>query len=174
MKLITHYIFSAGVLSLALAPLTYYHLPIAVAVSVIANTVIDRLGHEIRGGIPVRTPLTHTLPRSVIWGLVSSSPLFVLYFYHYYYWYEVIRHIVPIAVAGVLVGPTHMVLDVVTERGIYVKKNGRWRRFALAHFRYNNPAVNGLAAVAGVIMLFLSTSPELLYYHYYFLLSTHL
>jgi hypothetical protein len=42
-----------------------------------------------------------------------------------------------------------MLLDVFTERGIYVKRNGKWKRFALAHFSYDNPAVNGVAVLMG-------------------------
>lgn len=42
-------------------------------ISVIGNLIIDRLGHKEvltkQGQIPVRTPLTHTLPRSVLWGV---------------------------------------------------------------------------------------------------------
>ncbi|WP_218185293.1 hypothetical protein [Sulfuracidifex metallicus] len=55
--------------------------------------------------------------------------------------------------ASVLVGPSHMFLDMFTEAGVYVKKGGKWRRYALAHFRYNNPLVNGLAALAGVFFI---------------------
>jgi len=66
---------------------------------------------------------------------------------------------------GLLVGPSHMFLDVFTERGIYHKVNGKWRRIAFAHFSYNNPLANGLAILLGVIMLF--ASMELHTYHYY-------
>jgi len=38
-----------------------------------------------------------------------------------------------------------MLLDIFTEKGIYHKVNGKWRRIALAHFSYDNPIVNGLA-----------------------------
>ena len=47
-----------------------------------------------------------------------------------------------------------------TEAGVYVKKGGKWRRYALAHFRYNNPFANGLAALAGIFMLFLFVYPH--------------
>ena len=161
MKLITHYIFSAGVLSLALAPLSPYHLAVAFVVSLVANTVIDKLGHKeiatAHGVVHSRTPLTHTFPRSIGWGIASAMPLLLFY------------HSAALLIAGLLVGPTHMILDVFTEKGIFVKKNGKWRRFALAHFRYNDPAVNGLAVVAGLVMLYLSASPSLL--HLYSLLS---
>jgi hypothetical protein len=68
-------------------------------------------------------------------------------------------------IGGILVGPSHMLLDVFTERGIYVKRNGKWRRFALAHFSYDNPLVNGLAILLGVIMLLAAL--YLHHYHYY-------
>ena len=47
-----------------------------------------------------------------------------------------------------------MLLDIFTERGIYHKVDGKWKRIALAHFSYDNPIVNGLAILLGVIMLF--------------------
>jgi len=45
-----------------------------------------------------------------------------------------------------------MLLDVFTERGIYVKRNGRWVRYALAHFRYNDPLANTLAVFIGFLL----------------------
>jgi len=29
------------------------------------------------------------------------------------------------------------------RKGIYVKRNEKWKRFALAHFSYDNPALKG-------------------------------
>ena len=46
-----------------------------------------------------------------------------------------------------------MLLDVLTERGTYVKKDGRWVRFALKHFRYNGLADNGFVVFVGFILL---------------------
>ncbi|BBD72443.1 hypothetical protein HS1genome_0832 [Sulfodiicoccus acidiphilus] len=99
-----------------------------------------------------RTPRTHTLPRSVLWGLLPSLPFLFLF-----------RDPLPLAL-GLLVGPSHMFLDVFKERGIYVKKGGR-RRIALAHFSYDDPLVNGLAVLLGALMLF--ASMRLHTYHYY-------
>jgi hypothetical protein len=45
-----------------------------------------------------------------------------------------------------------MILDVFTEKGIYVKKNGVWTRFALAHYKYNDPLANGLAMFVGLVL----------------------
>ena len=102
--------------------------------------------------IPVRTPLTHTLPRSVLWGWLPSLILIPLNSYE----------VIIISLIALLNGPSHMLLDVFTERGIYVKRNGKWRRVALAHFSYDNPAVNGLAILLGILMLFAA-----LYLHNY-------
>jgi len=145
-------------------------------VSVIGNSLIDRIGHkEIATGygyIPVRTPLTHTIPRSVVWGIVSVVPVFILlliyyngFSYHEYYFSLSNKVVLLILLNGVVVGPSHLFLDVFTERGIYVKRNGKWRRFALAHFRYDNPLANGLAILMGVIMLLAAL--YLHNYHYY-------
>ncbi|QGR18626.1 DUF1286 domain-containing protein [Stygiolobus azoricus] len=171
MKLQTHYVFSLGLLTF-LDTLLVHHFYTSLffsgVVSVLGNTLIDRLGHEVRSvygkEIIKRTPLTHTLPRSVIWGFIPALLLSLLYYYIYEY---VSEELLSLALVSLLNGPSHMLLDVFTERGIYVKRNGKWRRFALAHFSYNNPAVNGLAFMLGVLMLFAS------YYiggysHYYY------
>ncbi|QXJ27425.1 putative integral membrane protein [Saccharolobus shibatae B12] len=171
MKLRTHYIFSTGLLSLLDSVLFheyfYYTLIFSGIVSVIGNSLIDRIGHkEITtryGYIPVRTPLTHTIPRSIAWGIISVVPILIPLLIYYYgfsyheYYFSLNNKVVLLTLLnGVIVGPSHMLLDVFTERGIYVKKHGKWRRFALAHFRYDNPAINGLAMIVGVLMFLIS------------------
>ncbi|BFH72241.1 DUF1286 domain-containing protein [Sulfurisphaera javensis] len=169
MKLKTHYVFSTGLISLLLSLLFslnfYYNLFIAFYSSFLGNTLIDRIGHKEmltrRGYIPVRTPLTHTLPRSIGWGLVVILPLLYLiyethYGYSYYYDDGYYYSFLPVIISGILVGPSHMLLDVFTENGIYIKKNGKWRRYALAHFKYDNIGINGLAIFLGFLMLLAS------------------
>ncbi|ACP50054.1 Protein of unknown function DUF1286 (plasmid) [Sulfolobus islandicus Y.N.15.51] len=184
MKLRTHYIFSTGLLTLLDSVLFheyfYYALILSGIVSVIGNSLIDRIGHkEIAtryGYIPVRTPLTHTIPRSVVWGIVSVVPVFILlliyyygFSYHEYYFSLSNKVVLLILLNGVVVGPSHLFLDVFTERGIYHKVNGKWRRFALAHFSYDNPLVNGLAILLGIIMLLAALYlHNYHYYNYYF------
>ncbi|QXJ32530.1 DUF1286 domain-containing protein [Saccharolobus shibatae] len=170
-RLRTHYIFSTGLLTLLDSVLFheyfYYTLILSGIVSVIGNSLIDRIGHkEITtryGYIPVRTPLTHTIPRSVIWGIISVIPILILLLIYYYgfsyheYYFSLNNKVILLTLLnGLVVGPSHMLLDVFTERGIYVKKYGKWRRFALAHFRYDNPAINGLAIIAGAVMIYLA------------------
>jgi len=107
------------------------------------------------------SPRTHTVYRSILWGLLLSLPIGALYFVFpsFYFVFSVILD-------GLLVGPSHILLDVFTERGIYHNVNGKWRRIAFAHFSYNNTFVNGLAILLGVIMLF--AVMELHTYHYYY------
>ena len=55
----------------------------------------------------------------------------------YYYVYDYLSEgLVFLTLVSLLNGSSHMLLDVFTERGIYVKRNGKRRRVALAHFSY--------------------------------------
>ncbi|BAB66941.1 hypothetical protein STK_18500 [Sulfurisphaera tokodaii str. 7] len=168
MKLRTHYVFSLGVISLVLVFLSnnfFVSFFVAAYSSILGNSLIDKIGHRElltgRGYIPVRSPLTHTYPRSVLWGLLPTIPL--IFLIHYMYGYYAL---IEVLVSGVIVGPTHMFLDMFTEAGVYVKKRGRWRRFALAHYRYDNPAVNGLAIFAGFLLLLIAYYISNLYYYF--------
>ena len=163
----THIIFSSGLLLFIGTLIT--HEPglifvYTITVSAVANVLIDRLGHEtinVNGKlVPRRTPLTHTWFRSVLWGLLVSillSPLlFIIASGTYYDSLRLPQTVLAVLVYGILVGPSHMMLDMFTEKGIYVKKDGKWVRFALAHFKYNDPTVNGLAVLIGFVLGFIS------------------
>jgi len=101
--------------------------------------------------------------RSILWGLFLSLPIGVLYFV-----FPSFLFVFSVILDGLLVGPSRMLLDVFTERGIYVKRNGKWRRFALA-LSYDNPLANSSAILSGVLMLFaaMKTHSYHYYYHYY-------
>jgi hypothetical protein len=153
MELRTHYVFSLGLLFLIdslIIDTSLYLLILTGIISVVGNNIIDSLGHETKGKYITRTPRTHTLSRSILWGLVVTIPLAIILYYFYpdYYLVSII------VLDGVIVGLSHMLLDIFTERGIYHKVNGKWKRIALAHFSYNNPFVNGLAIILGILMLF--------------------
>ncbi|BCU66572.1 hypothetical protein HS7_00090 [Sulfolobales archaeon HS-7] len=154
MKLITHYLFSIGVMffsvSLFLNVNPFTLLLVLSVFSVAGNVLIDRLGHEVRGGYIRRTPRTHTLGRSVFWGILPAIPL-ILYAYLFNSYIALV-----IFLSCVLIGPLHIFLDSLTERGIYVRSGGRWRRFSLASFRYNNPVINGWFCLIGVLLLYVS------------------
>jgi len=159
MLLKTHYVFSTGVLAFLSSLITQdpiNALVFAGAVSVLANTLIDKLGHEmvwVEGKeLPRRTPLTHTWFRSILWGSLAVTVITLLAFLSFQS-----RELIVLAISnGILVGPTHMFLDVFTERGIYVKKNGKWVRYALAHFKYDDPLANGMAMLVGAVLLSMS------------------
>lgn len=157
MKLQTHYAFSTGLLTL-LGTLITHNIPITLifsgTVAILGNAIIDKVGHEIRHGYIRRTPLTHTFPRSMIWGSIPAVGLDILY---YYVFGHISINLILLTLISPINGLSHMILDAFTEKGVYVKRNGRWERFALAHFSYDNPTVNGLAIFLGVIMLILAT-----------------
>ena len=156
MKLNTHYIFSAGAISLALVltkDLSFYNiLAISFFVSFVGNRLIDGLGHEEawygNKKYPKRTPTTHTVPRSVIWGLVTVLPILIIL-----YIFQLPQFFLPVVIAGIIVGPSHMILDIFTQAGIYKKRNGEWERVAFAHLSYNNAFANMIAVISGLLML---------------------
>ena len=188
MKLKTHAIFSTGLLTLINSQYTNFNfsLILAAIISIIANSLIDMLGHNEEGSDSkeeycriicriyrsphnkvdkednkdekmYRSPRTHTVYTSIAWGIVSAIISLALvkltqstYEYNYY-------HLISLMIIdGIIVGPSHMFLDAFTEAGIFVKKNGKWKRAAIAHFKYDNPVLNGLAILAGIIMLIIS------------------
>lgn len=156
----THVIFSSGLLLFIGTLITHDPGSVfvyALTVSAVANVLIDKLGHEIINVngklVSRRTPLTHTWFRSVLWGSLVSillSPL--LFITMSGTGFQLSKTVLTLLVYGIIVGPSHMLLDVFTEKGIYVKKDGKWVRFALAHFRYNDPTVNGLAVFVGFLL----------------------
>ncbi|MEM0362940.1 MAG: DUF1286 domain-containing protein [Sulfolobaceae archaeon] len=197
MKLKTHAIFSTGLLTLINSQYTNFNFSLILAgiISIIANSLIDMLGHNEEGSDSkeeycriicriyrsphnkvdkdenkdekmYRSPLTHTVYTSIAWGIVSTIiPLALLtltqstyeYNYHHLIYEYNYYHLIPLMIIdGIIVGPSHMFLDAFTEAGIFVKKNGKWKRAAIAHFKYDNPVLNGLAILAGIIMLIIS------------------
>jgi hypothetical protein len=159
MLLRTHYVFTTGLLTFLGTLVT--HEPVlsvffAGLVSVLANSLIDYLGHEVRGSFVARTPLTHTWLRSVAWGSIATA--FATGLIGYIVHGLNLGDLATLAtISAILAGPSHMLLDVFTEKGIYVKRDGQWTRFALAHFRYNDPLANGLASFIGVSLIFATT-----------------
>jgi hypothetical protein len=159
MLLRTHYVFTTGLLTF-LGTLATREPVLSVffagLVSVLANSLIDYLGHEVRGSFISRTPLTHTWLRSIAWGSVATA--FATGLIGYIVHGLNLGDLATLAtINAVLAGPSHMLLDVFTEKGIYVKRGGQWVRFALAHFRYNDPLANGLASLVGVSLIFATT-----------------
>ncbi|MGA2199193.1 MAG: DUF1286 domain-containing protein [Nitrososphaerales archaeon] len=151
MKAITHHLFSAGVslelLSL-LRPLGLGPIVMVLWLSLSINYLIDLLGHVSRNGNPTRTWVTHSIFTAPLWGALiavlsiaalsqaSGSGLFrdTLRFW---------------PAVGVLISEEHLFLDSLTQAGIY-----SWRRrIAIAHFRYDNLALNLGFALLGASLI---------------------
>ena len=128
MRLKTHYTFSLGLLYLIDSLIlnnSFYLFIIAGITSVVVNNLIDSLGHEIRGTYISRTPRTHTIPRSAGWGLLISIPIAIAFYFlslNSYLPFSIILIMITV-IDGVIAGLSHMLLDVFTQKGIYVKKN---------------------------------------------------
>ena len=138
MKLIAHYIFSLGVL--ALMGQGALGLLLALWLSFSVNRLID-LGHTRRGNYISRSWVTHDLYTAPFWGAgVGLLTYFALLY---------ARVVAPVAVAmGVVSALSHLLLDAVTESGIFVAK----KRKAIAHFSYSDPRLNALAILGGMLM----------------------
>jgi hypothetical protein len=153
LKAITHDIFSLGVGLYLLHyldwPPTLSFLLLVVWLAFLTNELIDVLGHVTRGGRPVRSFWTHSVFSAPVWGiaaaLVSARLLDI-----------VIGHAMTtsqalfVAGLGALLAYSHILLDALTEGGVYF---GR-RRVALAHLRYDNLILNGTFTGLGLLLVF--------------------
>jgi hypothetical protein len=153
MKAVTHYLFSIGV-SLGLLSLTdqltLWSTATALWLSVAINYLIDVVGHVSRDGRPTRTRFTHSVLTAPLWGLLVSIASL-----------GAVTHLSNPAsssgedgfwaLMGVLVSGEHLFLDSLTQAGIYT-----WRgRIAIAHYRYDNAALNiGFALLGALLILF--------------------
>jgi len=153
MKAITHDLFSLGVglyLVFRVAGQTNILYTLLILFLVLGtNEVIDALGHFNRGGIPVRSLWTHSVFTAPIWGAgvaVASAYLFGIIIGET----MTATQTVFAAGLGAVLAYSHLLLDSLTEGGVYL---GR-RRIALAHLRYNNLALNSAFAAIGVLLAF--------------------
>ena len=151
MKALTHYLFSTGVSFGALSlshTLTPGSIVMALWLSTSINYLIDVLGHVSRSCNPTRTWLTHSVLTAPVLGalvaaasldtasraLGSGSPWESLALW---------------TLMGSLVSEEHLFLDSLTEAGVYALK----RRIAIAHFNYDNMALNIGFALLGVLLI---------------------
>jgi len=113
------------------------------------NQLIDILGHVTKGGRPVRSFWTHSVFTAPLWGIgVALVSAYLL---------DTIAgeamstsQAVFIGGLGIFIAYSHLLLDALTEGGVYL---GR-RRVALAHFRYDNLILNGAFTALGVLLVF--------------------
>ena len=147
MKIFTHVVFGAGAVAALFPsfPLDVRFL-LAVSSSVLVNFAIDAFGHTRHGGFVARSPLTHSVLTAPVWGGALG----------YVLWaagagFGLLGAGVQLAfvAAGAVVAMAHLLLDSLTERGVYLLTG----RVALAHFRSDNGVVNWLAIAAGLALL---------------------
>jgi len=142
MKLITHYIFTAGLLVWMLPGYLGFLLSVWLAFSV--NRLID-FGHTHKHGFSSRSWVTHDLFTAPLWGLAVG---FLTYYALQYANVEISL----VILAGLVSALSHLFLDSVTESGIFVSG----KRKALAHFSYNNPFINAVFIVAGLLFILIA------------------
>lgn len=140
MKERTHIVFSVGVLLYAVSRARYMpqlSILLAVWLAIVVNLVIDELGHSSRNGMRVRSDATHSTLTAPLWGgllgvasvaipsliMTGATEAGLVLFS---------------AGEGVVAGCTHLLLDALTEGGVYHKG----RRKAIAHMRYDNRLAN--------------------------------
>jgi hypothetical protein len=153
MKALTHYIFSVGVsfyVLSVLGQLSWYPIALALWLSLSVNYVIDALGHSMVG-TPSRTRLTHSIFTAPLWGAIISS-------LSVYIFSQVVPSGPELAVLGfwttmgILIALGHLFLDSMTQAGVYYWRN----RMAIAHFKYDNLALNAAFILAGLGLAFLA------------------
>ncbi len=149
--------------------MTFYLIPIAetykstfvvilLALAWLVNHVIDKLGHSLRNGIPVRMPRTHSIFTAPLWGLLVAAPLYYVVSYLSLFPASTITigHFnIPVAawlfIAGVYVAYNHLFLDSLTQAGVYFTTH----RIALAHLRYNDATANSVFVVLGLLATYI-------------------
>ena len=146
MKLLTHVVFGAGLcyafLSSVLGgPDLFLDAVVAVALSYAMNYLIDALGHRRRDGWSVRTPLTHSVFTAPAWGACVAYVLWAVGAA-----YGLPGGVWMYLIAGLLVAYSHLLLDSMTEGGVYFTTD----RIATAHFGNSNQLLNFLFLLCGV------------------------
>jgi hypothetical protein len=152
LKAITHNIFSLGVGLYLLVRVSGQSSPLylllVVWLAIATNQVIDRLGHSARGGMSTRSFWTHSIFTAPVWGIALA--LASVYLLDVVVGQPMTTSQTLLAVwLGTVMAYSHLLLDALTEGGVYL---GR-RRAALAHMRYNNPALNGAFAALGILLV---------------------
>jgi len=150
MKALTHYTFSVGASFYALSLLGTLSVYTAIAafwLSWSVNLVVDALGHSMTGP-PARTMLTHSVFTAPLWGAAIALAS-VSVFSRLVAWNPPFAELEFWAAFGSLIAMGHLFLDSMTQAGIYYWRN----RVAIAHMRYDNPALNVALILAGLALV---------------------
>ncbi len=151
MKSVTHTAVSLGITFYIARHVGFsllFSLLLAVWLSFAVNWVIDALRHRMKDGRPVRTIITHSVFLAPVWGGLIGYTSFILANAALQLasgWVLAAFS----ALLGAFVALLHLFLDSLTEGGVY------WRlhRVAIAHARYDDPALNSVFVLLGVVFL---------------------
>jgi membrane-bound metal-dependent hydrolase YbcI (DUF457 family) len=113
---------------------------------------MDHLGHERKGFGTRRTWITHSIFTGSALGLFLGILLALGFEYA-----NLPFSFVVFALQGFVSALSHLFLDAITEGGIFILT----KRFALAHFKYDNPFLNTGFALLGILLLALSLFPQI-------------
>jgi len=113
---------------------------------------MDRAGHERKGLTIRRTWVTHSIFTASALGIFLG--ILLAFGFEYV---NLPFSFIAFALQGFVSALSHLFLDAITEGGIFIFT----KRFALAHFRYNNPFLNTGFALLGMLLFFLSLYPQI-------------
>ena len=151
MRASTHNIFSLGLnifLLSATRHLSALSFLLALWLTLSVNALIDVLGHTHKKDIPIRSFITHSVFIAPLWGafvgivtVTAPYSIFELPFS---------STLVIIGTGlGMSVGLSHLLLDAPTGGGVYLLR----RRIAIAHLKYDDPALNLAFTGLGLLLL---------------------
>jgi membrane-bound metal-dependent hydrolase YbcI (DUF457 family) len=111
--------------------------------------IIDALSHEVirgyirKGYYHRRTPLFHSPSGAIIIAIIFTIPL-----------YFALKHNpIEIFILMIISAFSHLLLDSITEHGIYVNGKRIWKKRI---FSYNNPLLNTFFITISIIMLIIT------------------
>lgn len=151
MKAVTHDLFSVGLLLYVVTLLgvaTITTVAYVVVVAALTNALVDGIGHSKRDGIPKRGWVTHSVVTAPVWGAVAC--LLVLAVPYAVGLVSLGPVVAFLALLGALAGWSHLLLDSLTEGGVF---GLGLRRLALAHYRYDNTPLNLCFGCLGVALI---------------------
>jgi len=142
MKLITHNIFSIGLVLYIASYLSYLSVSavlLAFPATIFTNILIDKVGHDGAGSVPRRTWVTHSVVTAPFWGGLAWALTLIIPAALLGVFPPNLSRLAFFVALGVLSGWSHLFLDSLTEGGVF--GIGRRRR-ALGHLSYDNRAMN--------------------------------
>jgi membrane-bound metal-dependent hydrolase YbcI (DUF457 family) len=153
LKGITHVVFSVGLgvfISTRLGFVSLLDIAVVAWLALSVNVVIDVFGHGLGFGrnAGARSFVTHSVFTAPFWGgAVAALSLYILVRFatEPMGWLELVF----LFAMGLLMAYSHLLLDALTEGGIF------WgtRRVALAHMRYNNLVLNSAFLAIGTLLV---------------------